>query len=228
MYSNIFIFGCSHSAGTSYKGINIPFSRIIANKLNISEIFDYSQNSAGNEFLRKSLITAFLNEEIRKNSLILFQLTDYHRKSFELIDKRSNGEFSLEGNWGKVDNIIHILPGMFNRDDDDRDDEFTQFSDTYGARLSGEHYIMFDDIFSTYSILKLISSTIKNVDFQMIAWPEIKSPFDKYIPNELSNIMNWSLENKLTENDIHDNGDFHLSQEGHEKLAEKIFNFLQK
>lgn len=226
MYSNIYIFGCSHSAGTSHKGGNIGFPRIIANELNISEIFDYSRNSSGNEFLRKSLITAFLNEEIRKNSLILFQLTDYHRKSFQLLDKLSNGEFCLEGNWGKVDNIIHILPGMFNREDDDRDDEFTQFSDTYGARLSGEHYIMFDDIFSTYSILKLISSTIKNVHFQMIAWPEIKTPFEKYLPKELSNIMDWSLKNKLTENDIHSNGDFHLSQEGHEKLAEKILKFL--
>lgn len=226
MHSNIYIFGCSHSAGTSHKGTNLPFPRIIANELNISEIFDYSQNSAGNEFLRKSLITAFLNEEIRKNSLILFQLTDYHRKSFELLDKRSDDEFKLEGNWGKIDNIIHILPGMFNRDDDNNDDAFTQFSDTYGARLSGEHYIMFDDIFSTYSILKLISSTIKNVDFQMIAWGDVKPPFDRYIPNELSNIMDWSLKNKLTENDIHNNGDLHLSQEGHEKLAEKILKFL--
>ena len=228
MYSNIYIFGCSHSAGSSHKGVNISFSHILADKLNISEIFDYSRNSSGNEFLRKSLITAFLNKEIRKNSLILFQLTDYHRKSFQLLDKRSDSEFILEGRWGKVDNIIHILPGMFNRDDDNRDTELTQFSDTYGARLSGEHYIMFDDIFSTYSILKLISSKIKNVHFQMLSWPETKSPFEKYIPNELSDIMNWSLENKLTENDIHDNGDYHLSQKGHEKLAQKIYTFLQK
>lgn len=231
MYSNLYIYGCSHSFGTSFLKNNIPFGKIIAQKLNIENIFNYSSPSIGNQYNRKLLVNSFINEEIKKNSLIIFQNTGYNRKSYELIDSKDVSKFEsnvrkLTGNWGDLNKILHILPGMFNRNDSYFDKQLTEFSDTYDLRLSGEHYIMFDDIFSTYSILKLISNEIKNVKFIMISWPEIKEPFEKYLHKELSNIFDWSLQNKLTENDVYNNGDLHLSQEGHEKLAEKILKFL--
>jgi len=231
MHQNIYSYGCSHTFGTTHDGKVVPYVSYLANLLDIPNIFNHGQNSAGNEYNRKKLINHYLNDEIKKNSLIVFQLTQYHRKSYQLIynnDTQLSNTTKLDGRVGFVDGILHILQGMFNRNDSDYDEDLIKFSNIYHERLSGEKYIMYDDIFSTYSVLNLISSKIKNVNFLLISWPEISSDFNKYLPNDLSNIWEWSLKNKLTEHDSKNNGDYHLSSDGHKKLAEKIYTFLQK
>lgn len=233
MYDNLYVYGCSHSFGTALNGNNLPYGVHLANKLHIHNIFNKSSASTGNEFNRKLLSSHYFNNEFKENSLIIFQLTGYHRKSFQLINSEDMIKFKqdlkkLQGDWGYVGGILHTLSGMFNRNDSENDKPITDFIDLYETRLSGEMYIMFDDIFSTYSVLKLISHELKNVNFLMVSWPEIKSPFEQFLPIELSNILNWSISEKLTEHDIYDNKDFHLSAHGHEKLADKIFDYLKK
>lgn len=231
MYQNIYAYGCSHTHGTTHDGRVVPYVSHLANLMNIPNVFNEGQNSTGNEYQRKKVTNDYFNDKIRKNSLIIFQLTQYHRKSYELVhknDRQVKNTTKLDGDVGDVDNIIHILQGMFNRNDSDHDDELTSFSDIYHERLSGEKYIMYDDIFSTYCILKHISSEIKNVNFLIIAWPEIEPVFEKYLPKELSNIWEWSLKNKITEHHTKGNNDYHLTEAGHRLLAEKIYSFLEK
>lgn len=231
MLKNIYIYGCSHSWGTTHDGRLKPYGNKLANLLNIPNIKNYGQPSSGNEFIRKKIINHFFNDEISKNSLIVVQLTQFHRKSYQLIhdfDKEKFDTLSLESRVGRVDDILHIMGGMFNRDDSHGDKQLLNYSDTYHERLSGEDYLMYDDIFSTYCILNFISSQIKNVKFLILSWPELKEPFYRFVPKELSNIWNWSLENELTEHHIKDNKDYHLSQNGHDELGKKIFNFLEK
>lgn len=229
VYENIYGYGCSHTAGTTHSMPNIPYLSHLATKLKIQNIFNRGTNSTGNKFNRANLITEYLNGNIKKNSFIIFQLTFYQRSSFQFVHQSDIDKYphpSLDGYWGTTGGLIHTLTGMFNKDDGWYDKSLDKFVNTYYERLSGEDYLMYDDIFSTYSILKLISSEIENVNFLMIAWPEIKEPFDKFLPIELSNISNWSYENKFTENDEKNNGDYHLSEIGHERLADEIFKYL--
>jgi len=231
VYTNIYGYGCSHTVGTTNSISNIPYLSHLATKLKIENIFNRGKNSTGNKFNRAKLITDYLNGNIKKNSFIIFQLSFYQRNSFELVHQSDIDKFiheSLDGYWGTTRGIVHTLTGMFNKGDEFSDNSLHNFVNTYYERLSGDAYIMYDDIFSTYSILKLISSEIENVNFLMISWPEIKVPFDRCLPLEFSNISNWSHENKLTENDEKNNKDYHLSQIGHEILADKIFKYLNK
>ena len=231
MYENLYGYGCSHTFGTTHSVPNIPYLSHLATKLKIQNIFNKAGNSTGNKFNRAKLITDYLNGNIKKNSFIVFQLSFYQRNSFQFVhqsDIDTYSQQSLDGYWGSVKGIMHTLQGMFNKNDKFTDTSLNKFINTYYERLSGEQYLMYDDIFSTYSILKLISSEIENVNFLMISWPEIEVPFDKFLPNELSNISNWSYDNKLTEHDEKNNEDYHLSQIGHEMLADKIFKYLDK
>lgn len=230
-YVNLYGYGCSHTVGTTHGAPNIPYISHISKKIGIENTFNRGENSSGNQYNRTKLINDFFNDEIKKNSLIIFQLTQYQRRSYQLIHESDIQKFYppiLNGNWGKIDGVVNFMTGMFDRNDSECDIEFANFVNTYYERLSGDHYLMFDDIFSTYSVLKFISSEIKNIKFLMIAWPEIKPPFEKYLPLELSNIWEWSNVNNLTENYIKNNGDYHLSQTGHEMLADKILKYLHK
>lgn len=228
MYNNLYGYGCSHMVGTTHSGISDSFLTYTANSLNITNIFNRGENSSGNTFNRVNLLNDYLNNNIKKNSLIIFQLTQYHRKTYQFVHKSDIENFSdlsLITRWGTVDGIVHMLSGKFNNDGS-FDSSLDNYVDTYYKRLSGEEFIMFDDILTIYSVLNLISSQIKNVKFLIISWPEIKSPFEKYIPLELSNIWEWSLKNELTEHHLKNNGDYHLSELGHKLLSEKILKFL--
>lgn len=131
----------------------------------------------------------------------------------------------MEGDVGKINKIVHTLQGVFNRNDN-YDKELHDYIDIYHKRLSGDKYVMFDDVFSTHSILESLSNKFNNLNFLIISWPSVTYPFDKFVP--LFDLFEWSMNNKLTQHHLHDNRDYHLSKEGHLKLAEKIFNILQK
>jgi len=226
MYKNLYSYGCSHSFGATLNGGITPFGKYLSNLIGIENFVNRAKNSTGNEFNRKLLISDILSNKIEDDTFILYQLTDYHRRSYELSSELEKiYGINMEGNVGKINKIIHTLQGVFNRNDS-YDKELHDYIETYHKRLSGDKYIMFDDIFSTHSILESLSHKLNNFNFLIISWPSVTYPFDKFVP--LFDLLEWSMNNELTQHHLHDNGDYHLSEEGHLKLAKKIFHILQK
>ena len=108
---------------------------------------------------------------------------------------------------------------VFNRDDEDYDKELNDYVETYHKRLSGDKYIMFDDVFSTYSILESLTHKFNNLNFLIIS-SEVKYPFKSFVP--LSDLFKWSIFNELTRNDVYNDKDYHLSSKGHKELNKNI------
>lgn len=228
MYKNLYSYGCSHSLGTTIRETLTPFGSYLSDLLEVKNFVNRAKNSSGNEFNRKTLISDILSNNIKDDSFILFQLTEYHRRSYELASDKEqiNSARHLDGDVGNINKIVHTMTEVFNRDDKDYDKELSDYVETYHKRLSGDKYIMFDDVFSTHSILESLTHKFNNLNFLIISWPEVKYPFKSFVP--LSDLFKWSIFNELTRNDVYNDKDYHLTKEGHLKLAQKIFNFLQK
>ena len=147
MYKNLYSYGCSHSFGATLNGGITPFGKYLSNLIGIENFVNRAKNSTGNEFNRKLLISDILSNKIEDDTFILYQLTDYHRRSYELSSELEKiYGINMEGNVGKINKIIHTLQGVFNRNDS-YDKELHDYIETYHKRLSGDKYIMFDDIF---------------------------------------------------------------------------------
>lgn len=84
MYKNLYSYGCSHSFGTTLDGGITPFGKYLSNLIGIENFVNRAKNSTGNEFNRKLLISDIISNKIKDDTFILFQLTDYHRRSYEI------------------------------------------------------------------------------------------------------------------------------------------------
>lgn len=234
-YEHIYVFGCSHSLNTnSIDNTCKTYSEIIADKLDIpySNVYNYSINGSSNfenlyylncinsklEYshpmnnIRRSKYNDELPKKIYNNSLIIFQLTYWHRNVLQhTINKFEMGY-----------ELISLLPHKKYEDDD-----ITEFNEIYYKKLSNSTYLQRNTLLPIYHTLKTISIERNNVSSVLLSWDEIMNDkISQYVRPELNNIAKMSQENKWTCTSEIFNGDLHLSPTGNIKLAEYLYQFI--
>ena len=234
-YEHIYVFGCSHSLNTnSIDNTCKTYSEIIADKLEIpySNVYNYAINGSSNfenlyylncinselsfshsmNDTRRSKYGEYLPTKLYDNSLIIFQLTYWHRNVLQHTIQKFGGEYEL----------IPLLPYKHHDDID-----IIEFNKTYYKKLSNSIYLQRNALLSIYHTLKLISIERNNVSSVLLTWDEIMDDkISQYIRPELNNISKMSQENKWTCTSEIFNGDLHLSPTGNIKLAEYLYQFI--
>lgn len=234
-YKHIYVFGCSHSLNTnSIDTACKSYSEIIADNLEIpySNVYNYSINGSSNfenlyylNCLNLELnFSHYMNDKhynnygeylptkLYDNSLIIFQLTYWYRNVLQHSINKYHNEYEL----------IPLSPYRKYEDDD-----ITKFNEIYYKKLSNISFLQRNSVIPIHYSLKGIKTERTNISTLLISWDsELEDIFEKYIPNELSNLQQKSIDNKWTCHSEMFNGDLHLSPNGNKQLAEYLLQFI--
>ena len=234
-YEHIYVFGCSHSLGTNSIHNNCKtYSQIIADKLEIpySNVYNYSINGSSNfenlyylNCLNSELSFShsksdkhynnygdYLPTKIYDNSLIIFQLTYWHRNVLQHTIHKFCGEYEL----------ISLLPHKEYEDND-----ITEFNEIYYKKLANSVYLQRNALLPIYHTLTAISNKQNNVSSLLLSWDDVMDDnISQYVRPELNNIAKMSQKNKWTCTSEIFNGDIHLSPNGNIQLGEYLVKFI--
>ena len=234
-FEHIYVFGCSHSLNTNSIDTNCKtYSEVIADKLNIpyTKVYNYSINGSSNfenlyylNCLNSELMFYHTMNDIRcqiyneklpviiyDNSLIIFQMTYWHRNTLQHTIDKQNGFYKL----------IPISQGR-----KFEDNEITKFNEIYFKKLSNTLFLQRNSILPIYYTLKGIQNERKNIFPLLISWDLIiDETIQKYVSNDLNNLQKYSIDNKWTCDSEIKNNDLHLSPNGQQQLAEYLYQFI--
>ncbi len=234
-YKHIYVFGCSHSLNTNSIDTNCKsYSDHLAEKLNIpiENVYNYAINGSSNSEnlyylncinsnlsffhpnndIRKQKYDYELPKEIYDDSLIVFQLTYWHRTAFQHSLEKKNGYYK----------IVPISPHRTYDDDD-----ITKFNEIYYKKLSNTKFLQRNSLLPIYHTLKNIEVERETVSTLLLSWETLMNDnIQNYIIQELSDISKISKHNKWTCHSELSNEDCHLSPDGNKQLAEYLFKFI--
>jgi hypothetical protein len=240
-YKHIYVFGCSHSLNTnSIDGTCKSYSEHLADKLNIplQNVYNYAINGSSNneniyylnslysklsfyhtsDSSRYEKFKSYLPTEIYDDSLIVFQLTYWHRVAFQHTFLKQNGHhlivpFGPHRKFGKV-------PPFYDTDMD-------IFCEIFYNKLSNTNLLERNSVLPTYHTLKNISSERTNVKSILISWDRISDmEFFNYVPRELTGIQDFVTNNEWTCNFQIKNNDIHLSPNGHRLFGDYLLKYI--
>ena len=240
-YKHIYVFGCSHSLNTNSIDMTCKsYSEHLAEKLNIpiENVYNYSINgSSNNENLyylnsvysklsfynsndskRYSEYKQYLPTELYDDSLIVFQLTYWHRIGFQHTFVKQNGHHLIVpfGPHRKFDN----QPPYY-------DKELNTFCDIFYEKLSNSNLLERNSVLPTYHTLKNINNERNNIKTLLISWDRISDiEFYEYIPKELTNIQDFIIDNEWTCDFETKNKDIHLSPTGHRLFSDYLLKYI--
>lgn len=234
-YKHIYVFGCSHSLSTnSIDNTCKSYPEHLAEKLNIpiENVYNYSINgSSNNENLyylncvnleltfyhpmndvRSQIYNEILPTIIYDDSLIIFQMTYWHRNTFQHTFEKKNGFYKL----------IPILQHSKNEDGD-----ITKFNQIYFTKLSNTLFLQRNSVLPIYYTLKGIEIERTNVSTLLLSWDNIDDTnIQKYITKELTNIQDFIINNEWTCDSEIKNKDIHLSPTGHRLFGEYLLKYI--
>jgi hypothetical protein len=233
-FEHIYVFGCSYSLDTNQLGEKYDtYSELLADKFGIDRerVYNYSINGSSNfenlyylnclnsklNFLHPNSSKRFqiygnsLPIQIYDNSLILFQLTFWHRFTLQHTINRKDGSFEL-------------IPLSPHRKYDDSD--LTDFCEIYYKKLSNEILLQRNTILPIYYTLKGIISEYNNTSTIMYSWQDVNNDIKQYIPSNLINIHQLSTDNEWTHHSKLKNGDLHLTSAGHSHFSEYLMKYI--
>ena len=225
------MFGCSHSLNTnSIDDTCKSYIDLLADKLNISaaNVYNYAINGSSNNenlyylnCINSNFSFFHPNDDIRKkiydilprelydDSLIIFQLTYWHRMVLQHTLEKEGGYHQL----------IPISPHRIFIDDD-----LTNFNHIFHKKLSNEIFLQRNSILSTYYTLKSISNEKNNISTLLLSWDMIMGDnIKKYIEPPLINLRELTINKRWTCDSELNNGDWHLSPNGNKEFSEYMY-----
>lgn len=234
-YQHIYVFGCSHSLSTnSIDDTCKSYSELIAEKIGVSpkNVYNYSINGSSNfenlyylncldselKFYHAMSDTHFqrhnekLPNVIYDNSLIIFQMTYWHRNTLQHTTDKKNGFYKL----------IPLSQGRQFEDED-----ITRFNQIYFKKLSNTIFLQRNSLIPIYYTLKGIETERNNVTTILMSWDTlIDDNIKKYVPSELTNLHQISIDNKWNCDSELNNNDLHKSPAGHNQFSEYLLKFI--
>ena len=229
------MFGCSHSLNTnSIDETCKSYSDLLAEKLGISteNVYNYAINGSSNnenlyylncinsnlsffhpiDDIRTKLYGDILPRELYNDSLIIFQLTYWHRIGFQHTIERNNGHYKL----------VALSPHRIFTDTD-----FTNFNHIFFKKLSNEIFLQRNSILSTYYTLKGIDDKKNNISTLLLSWDKLMDDnIRKYIEPTLSNLKQISIDEGWTCDSELNNKDWHLSPNGNKEFSEYLHQYI--
>jgi hypothetical protein len=240
-YKHIYVFGCSHSLNTNSIDITCKsYSDQLAQKLNVplENVYNYAINGSSNSenlyylnsiysklsfyhpgsSARYQKFKNYLPTEIYDDSLIIFQLTYWHRNTFQHTTIKQNGHHLL----------VPLGPHRkFENDPPFYDKDLTTFCSIYYTKLSNTNFLERNTILPIYHTLKNINNERNNVVPLLIAWDGVSDiEFFEYIPKELTNIQDFVTKEEWTCDFSLKNGDIHLSPSGYDKFSDYLLKYI--
>ncbi len=233
-YKHIYVFGCSHSLNTNSIDTNCKsYSDHLAEKLNISieNVYNYAINGSSNSEnlyylncinsnlsffhpnndIRKQKYDYELPKEIYDDSLIVFQLTYWHRTAFQHSLEKKNGYYK----------IVPISPHRINDDND-----INIFTDIFYKKLSNEIFLQRNSVLPIYYTLKGIGNERNNVSTILLSWDCVLNDIAKYIEPDLTNLQQLSIDNNWTCHSKIKNNDLHLSPSGYSEFSDYLLKYI--
>jgi hypothetical protein len=240
-YKHIYVFGCSHSLNTNSIDMTCKsYSEQLAQKLNIpiENVYNYAINGSSNSenlyylnslysklsfyhagsSLRYQKFKSYLPTEIYDDSLIIFQLTYWHRTTFQHTFFKQNGHHLL----------VPFGPHRkFNNEPPFYDKDLNTFCDIFYDKLSNEIFLQRNSILSTYYTLKGIDDKKNNISTLLLSWDKLMDDnIRKYIEPTLSNLKQISIDKGWTCDSELNNEDWHLSPNGNNGLSEYLHQYI--
>ena len=237
-YEHLYVFGCSHSLNTnSIDNTCKSYSDLLANKLGIptENVYNYAINGSSNTenlFYLNSLYGNIkfvhpnddikynkygktLPRKLHNNSLIIFQLTYWHRIAFQHSILKKNG----------INRIVPFGPyKQFDKEPPFYDKDLTTFCDIYYNKLSHMEILETNLIVSLYHILKNINNENNTINSLLLSWDSISTNvLDSYISKNLNNLQQLSIDKGWTCHSELNNKDWHLSPTGNKEFSEYLY-----
>ena len=213
------------------------YSEHLAEKLNIpiENVYNYSINGSSNtenlyylnslysklsffhhgNNLRYDKLKSYLPTEIYDDSLIIFQLTYWHRIAFQHSIMKQFGHHL----------IVPFSPHRkFIDENPFYDEDLTTFCDIYYNKLSHTEILETNLIVSLYHILKNINNENNTINSLLLSWDSISTNvLDTYISKNLNNLQQLSIDNGWTCHSELNNNDLHLSPNGNKEFSEYLY-----
>lgn len=174
-----------------------------------------SESQSSNELIFKKLYNRFVNNT--DNILLVLQTTFFGRK--HIWNSNTNKYYKMSGSnlHGKVENES-IVPS----------NDINQFYENY----LGYFYNELDDEKDVFNMADVYNSFLKEKNVTMVLLPLFKIKHKNFTKNTLLfdnlDLQSFAEVNKLRISDLNINiNDFHLSDEGNELIARKIYNFIE-
>jgi hypothetical protein len=216
------------------------YPELLAEKLNvpIENVYNYAINGSSNSenlyylnslysklsfyhansSARYQKLKSYLPTEIYDDSLIIFQLTYWHRTTFQHTFFKQNGYHLLVpfGPDRKFDNE----PPFYDKD-------LTIFCDIFYNKLANTNFLERNNVLPIYHTLKNINNERNNVVPLLISWDRVSdSEFFEYIPKELTNIQDFVTNEEWTCHFSLKNNDIHLSPTGYDKFSDYLLKYI--
>lgn len=240
-YKHIYVFGCSHSLSTnSIDNTCKSYPEQLAKKLNvpIENVYNYSINGSSNtenlyylnslhskllffhpaSSLRYDKTKSYLPTELYDDSLIIFQLTYWHRTAFQHSIMKQFGHHL----------IVPLGPHRkFHNEPPFYDEDLTTFCDIFYNKLSNTNFLERNSLLPIYHTLKNINNERNTITPLLISWDVVSDiEFFKYIPKELTNIQDFVTKEEWTCDFILKNNDLHLSPTGYDKFSDYLLKYI--
>ena len=240
-YKHLYVFGCSHSLNTnSIDNTCKAYPDLLADKLGISteNVYNYAINGSSNTenlFYLNSLYSNIkfihpkdsiqytkcdkaLPRELYNNSLIIFQLTYWHRIAFQHSILKERG----------IHLVVPFGPHRrFDKEPPFYDSDLNTFCDIYYKKLSHTEILETNLIVSLYHILKNINTEKNTINSLLISWDTLSSDIlDGYISKNLNNLQQLSIDKGWTCHSELNNGDLHLTPNAKKEFSEYLYEYI--
>jgi hypothetical protein len=107
------------------------------------------------------------------------------------------------------------------------DKDLTTFCDIYYNKLSNINFLERNSLLPIYHTLKNINNERNTIIPLLISWDVVSDiEFFKYIPKELTNIQDLTINEQWTCHSELKNEDLHLSPTGYDKFSDYLLKYI--
>jgi hypothetical protein len=216
MKPKLFVAGCSVS---DYTHVNEVYGEMLAKKLN----YNYVHEAAGcgsNWRMWRKICNHIISGNLTKNDLLIVQYTSNERKEFWSLNENSQAydKIELREKYTNGGNIIRFKMDANTWQINKNEKDFFKMYEEYFINEDFENEVFNTQNLMFQTLLQKNNIPVIFFDFNV---------FHTYIDVLNTNIINvYEITNDSSfflENDM-----FHFNQKGHEYIAEKLYNFINK
>ena len=216
MKPKLFVAGCSVS---DYTLVDEVYGEILAKKLD----YDYVHEGAGcgsNWRIWRKIINYIINGELTKNDLLVIQYTTNERREFWAMNERDyiNGKINIRERYENGGDIIRFKAGSHNWQTIREERILFKLYEEKFLNPDFENNVFHTQNFMFQNLLKTYNIPVVFFDF-CVGQTFIKDLDTKIFKiTEIQDDPNFFLENDM----------FHLNHNGHEYVANKLFEYIFK